>query len=100
MTDDSNNHKSNITVPHGGTITSAVDAVRAAVVQESTGLDPVKPLKIGRPKLPTGTAKGRVVHVRFTSEEIERVAASAKASNKTISEWIRSTLNAAIEHAE
>jgi len=97
MTDDPNERKSHITVPHGGTITSAVDAVRAAVVQESRGLGPVKPMKIGRPKLPTGAAKGRVVHVRFTSEEIERIAASAKACNKTISEWIRSTLNAAIE---
>jgi uncharacterized protein (DUF1778 family) len=54
-------------------------------------------MKTGRPKLPTGTAKGRIVHVRFTPEEIERITAAAKASNKTISEWIRSTVNAAIE---
>jgi predicted HicB family RNase H-like nuclease len=54
-------------------------------------------MKVGRPKLPTGIAKGRVMHVRLTPEEIERINASAKASNKTISEWIRSTLNAAIE---
>ncbi len=94
MTDDPNNHKSPMTVARSGT---AVDAVRAAVAQEPGGLDPVKPMKMGRPKLPIGTAKGRVVHVRFTPKEIERVAASAKASNKTISEWIRSTLNAAIE---
>ena len=37
------------------------------------------------------------MHVRFTLEEIERITASAKASNKTISEWIRSTLNTAME---
>jgi hypothetical protein len=54
-------------------------------------------MKVGRPKLPAGTAKGRVVHVRFTFEEIERITVLANASNKTISEWIRSTLDAAIE---
>ena len=47
--------------------------------------------------MPAGTAKGRIVHVRFTPEEIERIGELAKASSKTISEWIRSTLNAAIE---
>jgi len=97
MTDDPNNNKRHITVPHGGAITSTVDGVRAVVVEESRSLDPVKPMKVGRPKLPAGTEKGRVVHVRFTSDEIERITASAKASNKTISEWIRNTLNAAIE---
>jgi hypothetical protein len=80
-----------------GAITSAVDAVVSNVVQEIKGIDPAKPMKVGRPKLPTGTAKGRIVHVRFTPEEVERITASAKASNKTISEWIRSTLNAALE---
>ncbi len=54
-------------------------------------------MKTGRPKLPTGAAKGRIVHVRFTPEEIERINAAAKASNKTVSEWIRSTANAALE---
>jgi predicted HicB family RNase H-like nuclease len=87
MTDNQNNPERNVTLPHDGAITSAVDAV---------SIDQAKP-KVGRPKLSTGTAKGRVVNVRFTSEEIERITASAKASNKTISEWIRSTLNAAIE---
>jgi predicted HicB family RNase H-like nuclease len=56
-----------------------------------------KPKKPGRPKLPTGEAKGRIVPVRFTPDEIQRIAVAAKASDKTISEWIRSTLNAAIE---
>ncbi len=89
MTDDPNNPKPEIRVPHGDAITLAAE--------ESRGIDPAKPMKVGRPKLPTGAAKGRIVHVRFTFEEIERITASAKASNKTISEWIRSTLNAAIE---
>jgi uncharacterized protein (DUF1778 family) len=57
-------------------------------------------MKTGRPKLPTGVAKGRIVHVRFTPEEIDRINAAAKAGNKTISEWIRSTVNAAIANSE
>ena len=59
-------------------------------------LNPPKPRKPGRPKLPKGEAKGRIVPVRFNSDEIRRIEASAKASQKTVSEWIRSTLNAAI----
>ena len=97
MTDDQNNFKRHITVPNSGAITPAADAVTGAVDSGVQSLDQDKPMKIGRPKLPVGTAKGRVVHVRLTPEENARIAASAKTSNKTISEWIRSTLNAAIE---
>jgi hypothetical protein len=53
--------------------------------------------KVGRPKLPKGHAKGRIVPVRFNPEDIKRIGAAAKAGNKTVSEWIRSTLYAAIE---
>jgi hypothetical protein len=73
------------------------DPNRRVTVTHSGAIDPAKPTKGGRPKLPAGTAKGRIVHVRFTLEEIERISELAKASSKTISEWIRSTLNAAIE---
>jgi len=66
-------------------------------ITHSGAIDLAKPMKGGRPKLPAGTAKGRIVHVRFTPEEIERINELAKASNKTVSEWIRSTLNAASE---
>jgi hypothetical protein len=52
--------------------------------------------KIGRPKLPKGDAKARIVPVRFDPDTLKRITASAKASNQTVSEWIRSTLNAAI----
>jgi hypothetical protein len=52
--------------------------------------------KIGRPKLPKGEAKGRIVPVRFSSDEVKRITAAANASNQRVSEWIRSTLNAAI----
>jgi hypothetical protein len=55
-----------------------------------------KPKKLGRPKMPKGQAKGRIVPVRFDSDAIKAVEGAAKASNQTVSEWIRSTLNAAI----
>ena len=57
----------------------------------------MKARKVGRPKLPKGEAKGRIVPVRFTADEIKAVAKSAKASKKTVSEWIRSTLHAAVQ---
>jgi hypothetical protein len=53
------------------------------------------PKKMGRPKLPNGAAKGRIVPVRFNEQELERITSAASASNQTLSEWIRSTLNAA-----
>jgi hypothetical protein len=56
-----------------------------------------KPKKIGRPKLPKGEAKGRIVPVRFNADEVERITAAAAASNQKVSEWIRSTLNAATD---
>jgi predicted HicB family RNase H-like nuclease len=56
-----------------------------------------KPKKVGRPKLPKGEAKGKIVPVRFTNEALKVMAAQAKASKQTVSEWIRSTLNAAVQ---
>jgi len=56
---------------------------------------PKKP-RVGRPKLPKGEAKGRIVPVRFTVEALRAMTAAAKASNLSLSEWIRSTLNAAL----
>ncbi len=50
------------------------------------------PKKIGRPTLPKGEAKGRTVLVRFKSEDLKRIKGAAKASNKTMSEWIREKL--------
>jgi hypothetical protein len=57
-------------------------------------MPPTKPKKIGRPKLPKGEAKGSIVPVRFSPEELKRVRASAKATNQTVSQWVRSMLNA------
>ncbi len=57
---------------------------------------PKKNRKPGRPKLPRGIAKGHIVPVRFSYGDLKAVEAAAKANNQTVSEWIRSTLNAAI----
>lgn len=57
---------------------------------------PKKVKKAGRPKLPKGDAKGTTVQVRLRPDDAKRMLAKAKASNQTISEWVRSTLNAAI----
>ena len=53
--------------------------------------------KVGRPKLPKGEAKGRIVPVRFAGDDLKAITAAAKANKQTVSEWIRSTLNAAIQ---
>jgi uncharacterized protein (DUF1778 family) len=55
-----------------------------------------KPKKVGRPKLPKGEAKGKIVAMRFDPEELKRLDAAAKASKKSRSDWMRSTLFAAI----
>jgi uncharacterized protein (DUF1778 family) len=44
-----------------------------------------------------GEAKGSIVPVRFSPEDRKRVESAAKASGKTVSDWVRSTLAAAIE---
>jgi uncharacterized protein (DUF1778 family) len=55
-----------------------------------------KPKKVGRPKLPKGEAKGKIVAMRFEAEDLKRIDTAAKASKKSRSEWMRSTLFAAI----
>ena len=55
-----------------------------------------KTRKVGRPRLPKGEAMGRIVPVRFTGEALRAMEAKAKATQQTLSEWIRSTLNAAL----
>jgi len=57
---------------------------------------PTKSRKMGRPKLPPGQAKGRIVPVRFSAEEAARISGQASANNLNLSEWIRRTINAAI----
>ena len=51
-----------------------------------------KPKKVGRPKLPKGHAKSRIVPVRFRGEILELMTAKAKAKHQSVSEWIRNTV--------
>ena len=55
-----------------------------------------KKAKMGRPKLPKGEAMGRVIQVRFTAPDTKAIEAAAKANRQTLSEWVRSTVHAAI----
>jgi hypothetical protein len=55
-----------------------------------------KSRKVGRPKLPKGEAKGKIVPVRFTAGGIKAVEVAAKANNQTVSQWVRSTIDAAL----
>jgi len=55
-----------------------------------------KKAKIGRPKLPKGEVKGRIVPVRFSADDLKTIASRAKASNQNVSEWIRSTIHASL----
>jgi hypothetical protein len=57
----------------------------------------LKPKKIGRPKLPKGEAKGRIVPIRFNTADLKRIESTARANQKTVSEWIRGTVAAAME---
>ena len=56
-----------------------------------------KPNKRGRPPLPRGDSKAIMLRVRITPDELKTVETAAKKSNQTVSEWIRSTVAAAID---
>jgi hypothetical protein len=56
-----------------------------------------KAKKVGRPKLPKGEAKGKIVPVRFALDDLKAIAARARASKQNVSEWIRSTIHASLE---
>jgi hypothetical protein len=56
-----------------------------------------KPKKPGRPALPKGSAKAETLRIRVTPAELRTFEATAKAKKQTVSEWIRSTLGAALE---
>ena len=53
-----------------------------------------KTRSVGRPALPKGDAKAKIVPVRFKREEFKAMSAAARTSKKSLSEWIRGTLNA------
>ncbi len=50
---------------------------------------------VGRPRLPKGDAKGKIVPVRVRGEEFKQFSKAAKANKQTLSEWIRETLRKA-----
>ncbi len=56
-----------------------------------------KPKKMGRPVLPKGEAKGRIVPIRFNTADIKRIESSARASRQSVSEWIRSAITTVME---
>jgi predicted HicB family RNase H-like nuclease len=51
-----------------------------------------KPKKPGRPVLPKNHARSGKIQVRLNAEELKTVEAAAKASNQTLSQWLRSKL--------
>jgi predicted HicB family RNase H-like nuclease len=55
-----------------------------------------KTRKPGRPKLPKGESKAKFLRVRVTPDESRAFEIMAKASGKSVSEWSRSILRAAI----
>jgi uncharacterized protein (DUF1778 family) len=57
--------------------------------------DTKKTRKPGRPKLPRGESKGKFLRVRVTPDELRAFERAAKLGGKSVSEWSRSTLNAA-----
>jgi predicted HicB family RNase H-like nuclease len=52
--------------------------------------------KAGRPPLPKGQAKVGTLRIRVTPEELRAIESVAKAKKQSMSDWIRSTLNAAL----
>ena len=48
-----------------------------------------KSRKVGRPKLPKGEAKGRIVPVRFTADELKSMEREARAHEQVLSAWVR-----------
>jgi hypothetical protein len=53
--------------------------------------------KPGRPKLPKGEAKGKVMPVRFAASEMRAIESAARVSSQSVSEWVRSTLRRALQ---
>jgi uncharacterized protein (DUF1778 family) len=56
-----------------------------------------KPKKPGRPILPKGEAKAKIMPVRLNPDDRKRIEKAAKAKSQTVSQWVRSTLMAALE---
>jgi hypothetical protein len=52
-----------------------------------------KKAKVGRPRMPKGEAKGRIVPVRFRGDDLKVLETAAKTSDQTVSDWIRNMVN-------
>ena len=48
-----------------------------------------KPKKIGRPKLPKGLAKGKIVPVRFADDEIKALVRASRKAKVSTSQLVR-----------
>jgi predicted HicB family RNase H-like nuclease len=55
-----------------------------------------KARKAGRPPMPKGDAKNETLRIRVTPNELQAIESAARGKKQSLSEWIRSTLNAAI----
>jgi predicted HicB family RNase H-like nuclease len=55
-----------------------------------------KAKKAGRPPLPKGQAKAGMLRIRVTPEELRAIESASKSKKQSMSEWIRSALNAAL----
>lgn len=96
-TDDPASPKRHVTALQAEAVTSPILAVRAAIIQEFETMPQPKPKKMGRPVLPKGEAKERIVPIRFKAAEIKRIESAARASRQTVSGWIRSAITTVME---
>jgi hypothetical protein len=51
----------------------------------------------GRPLLPKGEAKAKIMPVRLNPDDRRRIEKAARSKNQTVSEWVRCTLMASLE---
>ena len=99
-TDDPKTPRRHVTVLHSPLSLLQRQRLGPQSFRSLEALSQPKAKKAGRPKMAKGHAKARIVPVRFASDSMKQIAAAAKASNQTVSEWIRSTLDAQPDKAE
>lgn len=56
----------------------------------------MKKRKAGRPKLPTGQARGSIITFRLREKEAILIRKAAKAKGVKVSSWMRDALNKAV----
>jgi predicted HicB family RNase H-like nuclease len=55
-----------------------------------------KAKRVGRPRLPKGSAKAGRLQVRLSPDEQKKIEMAARASNQTVSDWARGILLATV----